>query len=314
MSSSPASAAVGLAARSEAEARAKQLASKLQMLEEQEEVPLSVVGPVLRLLVALADNNVPVPRPETFDPMPFPFKTLRKPDESDEGLIGAPPECFDVPKSVPSVSQGAPKMSPLCRPYPHFTEDIFDLRVFGDGSTGSRVSRYSAPDHSLFELKPGQGLGLLFGSKGREAVVRLPKEVVPPLEATLSRVDGARHLRLPLNGVAKKVADEQKDEGYHSPMSSLNPPSSAGGLLQAPGVPGIHGTRGDIWDGIWEVEVPRRRTWEALGSLEPGKERRFLTELGAEAVHDAWVVAMSNVRLMGAKVCSLNQRLRHQGC
>ena len=64
----------------------------------------------------------------------------------------------------------------------------------------------------------------------------------------------------------------------------------------------VAGTGGDIWDRIWEVEVPRRRTWEALGSMEPGRERRFLTELGAAAVHDAWVVAMSNVRLVGAKV------------
>ena len=53
--------------------------------------------------------------------------------------------------------------------------------------------------------------------------------------------------------------------------------------------------------------MPRRRTWEALGSMEPGRERRFLTELGAAAVHDAWVVAMSNVRLVGAKVWKVIQ-------
>ena len=301
----------GDAARSEAEARAKLLESKLQMLEEQKEVPRSVVGPVLKLLVALADTRVTSAKAEAADSMPFPFKTHRKKDHTDDGLIGAPPECFDVPKSVQKLSQ-------KCRPYPQFSEDIFDLGVFGgldgDGpSGGNRVSRYAAPDQSVFELKPGQGLGLLFGSKGRaEAVVRLPKEVVPPLEATLSRVDGARHLRLPLNAVAKRVADEQKDEGYHSPMSSLNPPSSAG-LLQAcddaAGASGISGSSGDIWDRIWEVEVPRRRTWEALGSLQPGRERMFLTELGASAVHDAWVVAMSNVRLMGAKVCTLKSQV-----
>ena len=298
----------GNAARSEAEVRAKQLESKLQMLEAQTEVPSSVVGPVLKLLVALADTKVPAAaRPETADSMAFPFKAYREQGNVDTGgLIGAPPECFDVPK----VSQSGPESVPSvqkCRPYPQFTEDIFDMRAFG-GMDDGRVSRYAAPDQSIFELKPGHGLGLLFGSKGRgEAVVRLPKEVVPPLEATLSRVDGARHLRLPLrprlDAAAKRVADEQKDEGYHSPMSSLNPPSS--GLLQAceaAGTSRMSGTSGDIWDRIWEVEVPRRRTWEALGSLQPGKEGRFLTELGAAAVHDAWLVAMSNVRLMGAKI------------
>ena len=200
------------------------------MLEEQEEVPTYALGPILRLLVALADTKVNNRQQETADPMPFPFKTHRKQDDADDGLIGAPPECFDVPK----VSRDVPNTSQKCRPYPQFTEDIFDKRVFGGLDEGnSRVSRYASPDQSVFGLKPGQGLGLLFGSRGREAVLRLPKEAVPPLEATLSRVDGGRHLRLPLNAAAKRVADEQKDEGYHSPMSSLNPPSSAG-LLQGP--------------------------------------------------------------------------------
>ena len=201
------------------------------MLEEQKEVPTSALGPILRLLVALADTKVNTTQQETADRMPFPFKTHRKQDDADDGLIRAPPECFDVPK----VSRDVPQMSQKCRPYPQFTEDIFDKRVYGglDKGNNSRVSRYASPDQRVFELKPGQGLGLLFGARGREAVVRLPKETVPPLEATLSRVDGARHLRLPINAAAKRVADEQKDEGYHSPMSSLNPPSSAG-LLQVP--------------------------------------------------------------------------------
>ena len=126
-----------------------------QMLEGQTEVPHSVVGPVLKLLVALADTKVPSAKAETADSMRFPFKTHRKKDNANDGLIGAPPECFDVSSDK--------KVSQKCRPspYPQFTDDIFDLGMFGgldgDGSSGgsSRVSRYAAPDQSIFDLKPG---------------------------------------------------------------------------------------------------------------------------------------------------------------
>ena len=50
------------------------------------------------------------------------------------------------------------------------------------------------------------------------------------------------------------------------------------------------------------MEVPGRRTWEALGALDPGRERRFLSEVGAAAVHDAWIVTMANARLVLALI------------
>lgn len=54
----------------------------------------------------------------------------------------------------------------------------------------------------------------------------------------------------------------------------------------------------DVWDDIWNVDLPARRTWESLGKINPGKSKPYLTELGAEGVHKAWIVAMENLRLV----------------
>ena len=45
-----------------------------------------------------------------------------------------------------------------------------------------------------------------------------------------------------------------------------------------------------------------RHTWESLGTANPPVERPYLTELGPEGVHLAWVAAMQNLRLVDPRV------------
>lgn len=55
--------------------------------------------------------------------------------------------------------------------------------------------------------------------------------------------------------------------------------------------------------------MPKRKTWETLGMLDPGREPKFLTELGPSAVHDVWTIAMSNLRLIRGSSGNLSDRL-----
>ena len=66
-------------------------------------------------------------------------------------------------------------------------------------------------------------------------------------------------------------SDELVDEGYISPEPQEDPTQ--------------------IWDRIWEVEIPRRRTWERLGVKVVGKELPYLSEVGEDAVHHAWTAS-----------------------
>jgi len=54
----------------------------------------------------------------------------------------------------------------------------------------------------------------------------------------------------------------------------------------------------EIWDKIWEVEVPRRRTWESLGAKIVAKELPYLSEVGHDAVHQAWTTITQNLCLV----------------
>jgi len=79
------------------------------------------------------------------------------------------------------------------------------------------------------------------------------------------------------NEEVKSDASEQ-DEGYISPVPYEDPT--------------------EIWDRIWEVEVPRRRTWEQLGSKIVEKELPYLSEVGPDAVHHAWNIVTQNLCLI----------------
>ena len=119
-----AAAAVGNAARSEAEARAARLEAKLRALEEQKEVPASAVGPVLKLLVALADSRPKATEEDAAAAFAslglFPFKAHRaREGERGSGLVRPPPECFDVP---PTNAGGGGTMLDQCRPYTPYGE------------------------------------------------------------------------------------------------------------------------------------------------------------------------------------------------
>ena len=87
----------------------------------------------------------------------------------------------------------------------------------------------------------------------------------------------------------EKEAERRKyfDEGYASPEKGSSERSEDSAEEDI-----------DLWDGIWEVELPARRTWEHLGRVDPPKEKPFLTELGSEGAHLSWVFATENLKLI----------------
>eukprot|EP00092_Neocalanus_flemingeri_P034456 GFUD01037467.1.p1 GENE.GFUD01037467.1~~GFUD01037467.1.p1 ORF type:complete len:1338 (+),score=286.80 GFUD01037467.1:40-4053(+) len=70
----------------------------------------------------------------------------------------------------------------------------------------------------------------------------------------------------------------EQDEGYISPVPQEDPT--------------------EIWDKIWEVEVPRRRTWESLGNKLVEKELLYLSEAGPDAVHHARTILSQNLSMI----------------
>lgn len=61
----------------------------------------------------------------------------------------------------------------------------------------------------------------------------------------------------------------------------------------------------NIWDEVLNGEFPSRRTWESLGKIDPAKSKPYLTELGPQGVHKAWIVAMENLRLVDPRYLQL---------
>ena len=85
-----------------------------------------------------------------------------------------------------------------------------------------------------------------------------------------------------INEEVKSEVSEQ-DEGYISPVPQEDPT--------------------EIWDKIWEVEVPRRRTWEKLGSKLVDKELPYLSEVGPDAVHHAWNIGKKFIYVLPILNC-----------
>jgi len=77
------------------------------------------------------------------------------------------------------------------------------------------------------------------------------------------------------NIVEISVDPLEQDEGYISPAPPEDPTQ--------------------IWDRIWEVEVPKRRTWESFGNKLVKKEQPYLSEAGPDAVHHAYNILSQNL-------------------
>jgi len=70
-----------------------------------------------------------------------------------------------------------------------------------------------------------------------------------------------------------------EDEGYHSPVQQLQDETN-------------------IWDRIWEVEVPQRQSWENFGVQSPENDKPFLSEAGPITVHHLWKLCMMDLSLV----------------
>jgi hypothetical protein len=79
-----------------------------------------------------------------------------------------------------------------------------------------------------------------------------------------------------------------KDEGYISPSSQNTMTASC---VNNGGQPlGI-----EVWEMALAVDLPMRRTWEAVGCLDPPKEKPFFTESGVDCVQKCWRVSRSHM-------------------
>jgi hypothetical protein len=75
-----------------------------------------------------------------------------------------------------------------------------------------------------------------------------------------------------------------KDEGYISPSPQNTMTASC---VNNGGQPlGI-----EVWEMVLAVDLPVRRTWEAVGCVNPPKEKPFLTESGLDCVQKFWRVS-----------------------
>lgn len=143
--------------------------------------------------------------------------------------------------------------------------------------TSSRT--FKIPERGLFAQEPGSGLAVL--RVGRREVAETTKRKIPPLELLLDG-SGGRPLRTPGGARSKaETGDKQtEDDGYLSSSEASAGPSEC------------------IWEVARTLDAPGRRTWENLGNPLPPKEPPYLLELGSEAVHRAWLLAMENLRLV----------------
>ena len=44
----------------------------------------------------------------------------------------------------------------------------------------------------------------------------------------------------------------------------------------------------DIWERIWEVEAPKKQSWESFGLQSLENEKPFLSEAGPVTIHHLW--------------------------
>jgi hypothetical protein len=47
----------------------------------------------------------------------------------------------------------------------------------------------------------------------------------------------------------------------------------------------------EVWEMALAADLPMRRTWEAVGRVDPPKEKPFLTESGLDCVQKLWMVS-----------------------
>lgn len=101
-----------------------------------------------------------------------------------------------------------------------------------------------------------------------------------------------------------------KDEGYISPSPQNTMTASC---VNNGGQPlGI-----EVWELALAVDLPVRRTWEAVGCLDPPKEKPFFTESGEDCVQKFWTVSrrhmlmnMSSAECMGLRNISRKQLIQ----
>ncbi len=239
-----------------------------------------VLHSVVSLLVALKSDSYSKDGDEDVFGPFFPFRESLRRSAEVPSPRRVHPGCLLYGEIVETAS---------VLPYRHFQPSEFLAVQTSDNAFG-------IVDPGLFCLRPGSGLTLLSREDQHHGFSK--KLGIPDL-ALLCGQGSGRQLRIPkpVKDSADKICHREcDDDGY----VSVEPV--------------------DVWDHIWDVEVPKRRTWECLGRLAPPIEKPYLTELGPKGVHLAWVASMQNLRLVDPEalvpelvVISEEELIKHLG-
>ncbi len=262
--------------------RAERLEALAQKVSEMAETDREALAPMVALLLALksddqGDYDPPPDQDEDERARIFPFRLLLTSSTLPNRTVEPGPFLIGEFKETAAV-----------RPYRQFSFRDFSDSAFPkcptDKVSGSTEhGSYKLLDMDIFKRTPGTGLTFL--SAGEAVVEKSAKLGIPDLDLLCG--DGAgRDLRLPL---LRRSKDD--DEGYESPVRKTPDLAKEDSSEEAK----------DLWDLARELELPPRRTWECLGRIDPVSERPYLSEVGFEGVHLAWVAAMRNLKLVDSR-------------
>lgn len=147
------------------------------------------------------------------------------------------------------------------------------VRDFAVGPVFEKSRNFGSINNAILGDPPGTGLSFLkVGSCSSKSF-----KGVPPLDLICN--DGGRHWRIPIE--EEPVTSKAKQD-VSSRMFS----------------PTVSPAEEFQWELIWDINLPKRRTWECLGSNNPYTEKPFLSEMVQENVHKSWLLAMQNLNLV----------------
>ncbi|PNF25042.1 hypothetical protein B7P43_G06983 [Cryptotermes secundus] len=179
------------------------------------------------------------------------------------------------------------------RPYQEFPPEMFEPPLTQDIQMNST--------NFPFTQEPGVGLSLLGTFAGPIKLKQHPKESL-----NIPDLTKPRDLVIPKEALSEE--QQFKDEGYISPSPQNTMTASYVNNGDQPW--GI-----EVWEMALAADLPVRRTWEAVGCLDPLKEKPFLTESGVDCVQKFWTVSrrftnMSLAECMGLRNISCKQLIQ----